>query len=405
MSEMEDRNQVVRAASEAGFDLSGDRLGRLHRGGAIPEPTIVRRGRKGTRSLYPAGTTALVLRLLESRERRKLRELSWQTWWEHGGDFPPAARAFCVQTAKDFDRVAHILGRLLDRETESEIDEQRMDKLYSYTQKMRVSGPLAAARRRVGKSSFSSVTRVFTEIGTGRFTGYPEGDTDVDGSPLPGTVAALVEKALGLDRARTDVLADAAPWYSGSSEADLTKLSSLLVKRPLVELAQEPGESLDEARREFRSFVVVISTTASLAQRFLGRNAFGFGLFARILAWKRPGNQAMMLLGWICLRGDPELKKGMGELVALEPRVEAWVGLQRVLDDLRSEIPAYGAVLTDRRIGRALRSSTEAAQLASELAILRTENLSDVKAFLKRHSEIDALVAITEAVDQQKPAS
>lgn len=394
---MEDRNEILHAAAGAGFDLSGDQLGRMHRSGAIDRPTIKRRGRKGTASLYPVGTTKRVLQLLRHDGRRRLLERSWQSWWDDGGDIPSAAREFLEENAKTFDRITRFVGRLIDREDRrSEAAERRMDRLYEQAQTSRLSGPLAAARRRVGKSAFSTVTRVFGQVGTGRFFAYSDGDTDDDGTPRPDTTAALIEKALGLDRARADALADAPPWYSGSSDVDLARLSGVLVKRPLSELAGQPDQILEGARKDLRAFINVVATTATLTERFVGRNAFGFGLFARFIRSERPGNQTVMLLGWILLSSEPDLRKGMDEIVALEPKGQAWAELQTVLDELRREIPAFG-ILTDRRIGRALQSATEAARLSEDLAEVRREHLEEVEAFLKRHDEIDALLAKADA--------
>jgi hypothetical protein len=394
---MEDRNEILQAAKDAGFGNADDQLGRLHRARAIAEPTLVRRGRKGTASLYPPGTKDLVLKLLEHRHRRRISERSWLSWWDEGGPLPIAARELLEENAASFDRIAKFLGRLLDREERcSPAAERRMDALYGQAQNSRIKGPAAAARRRVGRSAFSTVARVLTQVGSGRFTAYPEGDTEDDGTPRPGTTAELIEKALGLDRARRDTLANTPPWYSGSSEADLARLSSLLLKRPLAELAQEPDDVLEQGRRDLQLFIHVVTTTAKIAEPYVGRYAFGFGLIGRFLSWQRPGNQTVMLLGWVNLSKEPDLREGMNELVALEPKVRAWNELQGVLDALRKEIPAFAAILDNRRIGRALRSQVETERLNADLATARIEHAAEVKAFLSRHSEIDALLAIVE---------
>lgn len=396
-SEMEDRNEILQAAKEAGFGDADHHLGRLHRAHAIAEPTVVRRGRKGTASLYPPGTKDLVLKLLARRKRHRIRERSWLSWWDEGGALPIAARELLKENAASFDRIAKFLGRLLDREERSSpAAERRMDAMYEQAQNSRIKGPAAAARRRVGRSAFSTVARVLTQVGSGHFTAYPDGDTEDDGTPRPGTTAELIEKALGLDRARRDTLAKTPPWYCGSSETDLARLSSLLVKRPLSELAQETDEILEQGRRDLRSFIYVVTTTAKIAELYVGRYAFGFGLIAKFLSWQRPGNQTVMLLGWVNLSKEPDLQEGMNQLVALEPKVRAWKELQGVLDALREEIPAFAAILDNRRIGRALRSQLEAEQLNVDLTTARIEHAAEIEAFLARYTEIDPLLAIVE---------
>lgn len=391
----ESQREILAAVAAAGYeDLTAPKLGRLHRAKLIPKPSVRRLGRaRGTVSEFPAGTLTRLLRVLSARrQHRTLRATAWHLWWEDGGELSPLARELVDQVARDFDRVRRFLGNVLEREEAwSPAAERRMDELYEAAQRSRLEGALAAARRRVGMAAFSTVTRTLAEIGTGRFKGFDECDVTRDGTPYAETTAALLEKALGLDRARVDALAEAPPWYQGRSEDDFVRLSTLLAD-PIGDVAQAPDQVLEEARVEVRAFLTTILNTAAITKRLFGGSAFGFGILARALNATKPDRQAMLLLAWLTLRTDPELRPGMRELAELAPRAEAWLALQGILDQLRVEVPGMANALTDKNIGAALRSSAAAERLAAQLAKARQQHEAAIAAFFERHPEVDPLM-------------
>jgi len=66
----------------------------------------------------------------------------------------------------------------------------------------------------------------------------------------------IVEKGFGLQRARTNRLADAEPWLTGDTGAVLQELSSRLRYRPLGEDLSTLSEAeLTHAREEVRCFL------------------------------------------------------------------------------------------------------------------------------------------------------
>ncbi|HEV7566379.1 MAG TPA: hypothetical protein VGO31_10505 [Microbacteriaceae bacterium] len=263
-----------------------------------------------------------------------------------------------------------------------------MSELYEGAQNSRVDGALAAARRRVGRYAFSTVVRVLAEIGTGRFVEYAP---DSPGLPGP-TTADLLERALGIDRARVDSLANSEPWYQGDSAQDLARLGSLLNAKPLSLLAEEPDAVLAEARDELRAFLVTVLNTSMLSERLFGRAAFGFGLIGRALRVRKSKHQAVMLLGWLALREDPELRHGMSQLGGLAPVAEATVELHRVIGELREEVPPFAEVLSEARMAKALKNAVDGDRLDGEIAAVRDANKEAVDAFFRARPEIDQLI-------------
>jgi hypothetical protein len=150
----------------------------------------------------------------------------------------------------------------------------------------------------------------------------------------------VTERALGVDRARTDRLADGEPWFEGSSEIDLVRLSDAVGRRVLVPLATKADADLDRARSEVRSLWSLVETAASLFERLFGPAAFGFGTVASVFRSQPAGNQAFLLLMWLALGEDADLREGMDALIAELPAVIASSEMFEVIKDLCEQIPA-----------------------------------------------------------------
>jgi hypothetical protein len=256
-----------------------------------------------------------------------------------------------------------------------------MDELYAAAESDRVTGVLGQARRNVGRERYATFLRVLAEVGTGRFAGYETGDEGAE-------TAKLVERALDLDRARTDHLAGQPPWLDGSTETDFAALAQILASRSMV-LAAEIGEhELDIARVELQSLIAVVTKIAPLLERLFGRAAFGFGMLARALGQQAPKAQALMLLGWLMLRDDQGFRAGLQRIAAVFPQAEATVELDGILAQLREQVPALAPVLTDQRLAAAQLDAGAATALNSEIAQVRRTNIASFDAFFAAHPEV-----------------
>lgn len=217
---LESRAEVLEAAHEAGFSLSTPQLGRLHRAGLIAGPNTRSLGRgKGTASEFPPETSTRLLRILELQRREgitKLSAIGWRLWWEDGGILPPPARTLLEDMASSWDEQRRMLSELMERDEQGDTEaREQMDHLYADAENGRVAGPIGVARRNAGREGFSSVFGVIADVATGRFKSYGDSEEpDEDGTPQPQTGGALVEKALGLDRARRDRIAGNEPRFS-----------------------------------------------------------------------------------------------------------------------------------------------------------------------------------------------
>jgi hypothetical protein len=387
----ETREQLLNVARAAGYRVSVSQLGRLYRAGLIPAPQVRALGRgRGTESRYPPGSVARLLRVMAVHaDEHRLTYVAWRLWWEDGGPAPPAARALLVQLAKSWDSERIRLAELLEGDQAGDPEAVAgVDRFYADAESGRVAGVLGQARRNIGRERFAAVLRVLADVGTGRFTGYDADET--------GDVAALVDRALEFDRARTDHLADQSPWLDGSTEADFVQLSRILDSKSITTVLQISDAELDRARLELRSLIELITAVAPLLERVFGRAAFGFGMLGRAVQARTPRMQAFMLIGWLALRSDDTLHAGLQRLVAVAPEAEAMIGLYGVIGQLREEIPALAPVLSDQRLAAAQLDSDAAEALNSEIAQMRRSDPGSFDAFFEAHPEVGPLLGLME---------
>jgi hypothetical protein len=326
----------------------------------------------------------------------RLSHTAWRLWWEDGGELTPPARDLLTQVADRWEDERDRLSSLLGREEAGDAAAvAEMDDFYRQAETGRVSGAMGQARRNVGRQGFSTVMRVFAEVAAGRFAGY---ETTGSGGSNEHQAAPneLVERALDLDRARDDQLAKGDPWLTTSSEVDFARLSQLMGGYSFCVGAAKTDVELDQARVELRAFQTLVSTIAPLFERLFGRAAFGFGMIGRAVVAKTARTQAFMLLGWLALREDDGLREGMQRLAGVAPAAQATVRLYDLLSQLRREVPAYGPVLTDRRLAAAQFDDREAARLRADIVRVRQENEADVDAFFASRPEAREIIEIAE---------
>ena len=285
--------------------MSPSQLARRHRAGLIARPETRPLGRgKGSISVYPLGTGRRLVRILElARARESFGNVAWRAWWEDGGDLGPLVRERLLRDGARWEAELSRLADLLAAEDAGDPDAvNEMDRAYQASSSERMPASLGRVRRNVGRERFATVFRVFAEVASGRFTGYPDEESE-----------AAVERALRLDRARIDRLKDGEPWFEGSSAEDFCRLSTTAGRRSLVQLAEAGAEELDLARRELRSFWQVFEAIGPLLRRVLGSEAFGFGTVGAVFAGQGEDNQPFFVLMWLALREDPRLRGGMAE--------------------------------------------------------------------------------------------
>ncbi|MGH2869450.1 MAG: hypothetical protein ACRDNK_18045 [Solirubrobacteraceae bacterium] len=321
----------------------------------------------------------------------RLAHTAWRLWWEDGGPITPIARKLLTTVARSWDRERHRLAELVAGDEAGTPDAiAEMDQLYRDAENNRLRAPLGEARRNVGRERFATVVRVIAEVSAGRFAAPGNDDVQDDAD-------RLFERALGLERGRTDRLAGAEPWLTSDPGLDLAILSQLLGPLSIHELAESNDAELDIARGEIQSLIAVVSAVAPLLERLHGRGAFGLGLTGRLFGARHPRSQALILLGWLALRTNESLRAGLEDIIAIAPRAAATVQLYGVISQLRAEVPALASVLSDERLAAAQIDESSAIALNSEIARCRERHTESFDAFFAAHPETEQLIAVIDA--------
>ncbi len=280
--------------------------------GLVPRP-IARPGRgreHGRGAIYPAGTTAQVIRVLEIRAeggRFDPDRALWRLWWERTPVDPERIR---VLLAAELDQLEHLFAKVFEGD---ELGEKAVEEI------MRLAGGhldglLRAVRRQIGRDGFTQVCVLMVRVAAGRFDGW-ESTRDRE----------WVDRALMLDRARRDRIGSASPWYRGNVE-EVLRTVSRVVSPPVLRttLSEASDDDLVLAREELRELLTLADAARVMAEALRGFGAFGFSALpsATELGDVPPPR---LLLWWLSVRRLPEVTAGLETLRMVEP----WVAMAR----------------------------------------------------------------------------
>jgi hypothetical protein len=374
-------------ARARGHKVSRAQLARWHRAGLLPQPRQRSLGKgHGTQSIYPPGTGTQLLALcaLRARERR-LRYIAWGLWWQGYAIPMRGVRMILNEVTLPWKRHRRTLvepgGDLTERAWDL-IDESRTGRL----QDTRVR----RARKRIGRERFPTLVRIALEVLAGTFSAQDSAaitatEEDVNDD-------AIVEKGLGLDRARTDRIGDAKPWLQQGTTQILATASRLFRRHPPDEvIAKATDEALLEARdlmRLLSAFLGTLRNASRALEPILGRGAFGFGPVAATVGdMSKPSVQAQLLVAWLVLRAggvkaDPDTLTG-----AMQSWSQSGEPDFRALDHLRAEVPAAASVLTTKKMAAALRSLNTREQYLAQLREFGEQHREELNAFFRAHPE------------------
>jgi hypothetical protein len=391
----ETRAELLAFANAQGSPLSGTQLARMHRAELIARPKTRSLGQgRGKVSLYPPGTKHRLKRVLEvRREVRGFDDVAWHLWWEEGGSVSDVVRERLAQAASDWEKAREEIADLLVGEEAGNPDaESRMEAEYRSLEVDRAPASLGKVRRNVGGAGLPTVFRVLMEVATGRFEGY----ADTEGEQASGR-EQLFERAFGIDRARVDHLDGSKPWFEGSSEEDLQTLSTVVGTRSLSDFAQADETELNAARIELRGLFGTVFAIAPVFDRLFGSGAFGFGTVGAVFGGQRSGEEARLLVLWLALRENEQLREGMAEFVSAAPDSAAMQTIYAAFTKWREEIPAFAEVLSDDFLAAALKDGEQQRRFNDELGRLFQEHRSEVESFLAHHPELEPAIEAFEA--------
>ncbi len=189
---------LLELARNHGYELTPRTLADWHRHGLIPRPEREFPGH-GSVSLYPLGTDAQLLALIEihSREKR-LDYVGWELWWS---GFPVSldlVRQVLDGFAAEWDEEMRYLVDPHTRELTSWIND-----VADEAERAPLHGQLGRARKRLGRNQFPAFVRLSVAAILGR---VPEDESRIATRDADGQL--ILEKAFGLVGRRKFIDAD-----------------------------------------------------------------------------------------------------------------------------------------------------------------------------------------------------
>lgn len=269
-------------------------------GGLIPRP-IRRPGRgksHGKDSIYPTGTTAQLLRLLEMRdepERFNMDRELWRLWWEGWTVAPDKVKRLLSAKQEAWERALFDFWDAWEQNDEQAISSFKADRLPTY-----VLGP---ASGRVGREGFSSLATLVLGMMSGHGAEWfrDTANTGEDAEDL-----RIMSTALGLNHALDDFDLEERNIFGRELGASFNHFSDAVspdVLRRCIETTTEAD--LLHARDELKTLAGTTRNMLSIVEPFIGRKTAGHDLIDIPIKEATTLAQGAMLI-WLSLRHRPE---------------------------------------------------------------------------------------------------
>jgi hypothetical protein len=343
------------------FKVTAGQLARWHRAGILPTPMQRSLGRgRGSETIYPPGTDALLLAICEARKhKRKLDHVAWTLWW-NGHDVPmEPVRSFMRKTAVKVDRTISGATPL---------------PAIAKMKHGRLSKPISGIRKRVGREQFPELLNYMLGI----LSNEPDNPAQIDSSTLA--------KALGLQRAQKDHIIGAGPLITSDITDTFNQIGPLLGSMSLLErLDATSNEDLRKSRDDFQALVSIFSAAQQQSEKLWGRGMFGLSSINQWFKQSAPQVQALTVLSWTVLTAQPVFAEGWNKILETKPNLDAAKHNSGVMESFRAQFPSAANILTDERLGVALRSKKKRDQLKASLRRFRKKNRKQLDAFFEKH--------------------
>jgi hypothetical protein len=373
----ESADDLIAYAASAGFDITRTQLVRWHKAGLIPRPkTRYQPGRRGAETIYPPGTSAVLLEVcLLQLPRQPLEVTRWRLWWSDNEQDMADIRRILGEFCTEFDKTFATMRKLL--RSNKRLPSSKWTFRGYLNRSPELAAPLGTIRRRLNWGSRQEFER-FVDLLLGAVLG--------DETPLSDNDAEIFDRALRFDQARRVPLHGSTDWMpmsAGSAFPWMARFASEPLRDKLDRLSDE---ELIAARDEARDFITWAISFGEIMQWLFGRWGLGFGFLARALqrVVADAKSQAFMLLVFQAAKHDPELGEG---LETLRPTFDEWntTGYPnwKRLMFLADQLPSIRPMLTPERFRAAFKSPRG-----------NEANEADIRAFRKVHAaEIDAVIA------------
>ena len=293
--------ELRRALLSRDLDFSDSQLKRLRREGLLPvEGQRHPPGVRGSESVYPAcavGQLELISRLRASE--RRFAQLRVLVRWQGGWVDPGQLRGSLVALLQPVSAAAR-------KVTETAVDEgDRADRLAQELVRHRGRSGVSRLMYRRLKSVRDDIDRTmyaFAALATGTAVEWENHDPDDPAEPL----LAVVDRAAGFDRARSDEIGGEGPLLRAgeSSQQILAELQQAGAFDLLNAGAAFTAATNDEIDRAFDDAIALagVAETFDAIQALAGDDVAGFGSLSELGHAHEPLELVMLVRGLLLLR-------------------------------------------------------------------------------------------------------
>lgn len=382
---------VLHAAMAAGFVVSPAQLARWHRIGLLSTPWQQPLGQgKGSRTLYPDGTTKQLLALCRLHEHeRSLAAIGWGLWVQRFAVADEYWRPMFRGVALSWDNERRRIARAVYPNNARKPSERAL-KLF-VEQAARVANPIfARMRKRVRTRQRSSkdklvdraisedyrahatddlefLVRTIVDVFLGRFQKWP----DPKNKYAQSVKGRIVDRAMGIQKARVNQIPRIGPMLAESAAPVLAQLSELFRVPMAKYLDRANDQDIFAARDEWFALSSLFASIGPVMEWAFGKHAFAFrnaGQFLNV----DPASQARLILLWHVTRHHVVDGAQVSSILGLDREVAATVGAFGKLRGLAERNREYEQVIQPRRIRGAIRNPRKQAALTAELRALAT---------------------------------
>jgi hypothetical protein len=274
---------------------------------------------KGSKTIYEAGTAQQLLLFCHVHFREKKRpiaDVGWRMWWHYGCEVQAKIwKQQLAEAALMFDENICLI-REYDSETESfSIKENVEDRFAEFAQARTNNKIVRGIRRYLGSKIFPDFMRIAIRVAIGGFSGWEgylseqeikRGDTSDD---------IIFEKGLGLDSARASSSNNQKAWLSGNTQNIFSVVSNNF-RFPMTNVLSKYTDSeIHQARNELRVILMGCQNLKSILEHRKNKRAWGYKIIGQFFRETTPLVQALMLLGWLRIRREPEFAERIRELL------------------------------------------------------------------------------------------
>jgi hypothetical protein len=305
---------LIATARAAGFGMfSGTQLKRRRLAGLLPDHRRI-----GNRRLFPTGTSRQLLALLtieRDESPATLLKVGWRAWWFGWIVHERYWRPVLIEAAELWDRAIPDITRSVF-DSSYEIRDSGFD-LFDKLKTIRYPLKLFRQLRKRLYRCFDSLIIFVLKIAIGKFEAFVA-TTDVDDAIHDDIKkdAEILDRGLGLQRARKDHLPGMKPWLSGDITRDLERLSISLRNLSLRHLLAET--TVDQIQRSRDQLIIILSHVAGVYETHKKRHGihvFGFGVISKYGRIGFPKIEALLLLLFHTAKRDAKFSADVEHLV------------------------------------------------------------------------------------------